>query len=76
MSTLTRIDQSIEVMESIISKNRHSLTEEEFRCLFESIALLKEYKNKQKVSSYLNPQIVQRVVEILLRFLLDGTCDQ
>lgn len=65
------IDQAITAIESIISKNRHSLTEDEIRCLFEVATLLKEYKNESKRGEYLNPQIVQKAFEILLRFLLD-----
>ena len=72
MRKLISVDQSIEVIESIISKNRHSLTEEEIRCLFEVITLLKEYKNESNVGHYLNEQIIQKAFEVLLRFLLDG----
>ncbi|MFN0213162.1 MAG: hypothetical protein ACKVT2_02815 [Saprospiraceae bacterium] len=71
MRTLLSIDEAISVLESIISKNRHSLTEEELRCLFEVIALLKEYKDEGNLSQYLNPQIIQKAVEVLLRFLLE-----
>lgn len=71
MGKFLSVDETISVLESIISKNRHSLTEEELGCLFEVIDLLKEYKDERNLSQYLNPQIIQRAVEVLVRFLLE-----
>lgn len=71
MRKLKSIDQAIAAVESIISKNRHSLTEDEVRCLFEVTTILKEYKDESNGGRYLNPQLAQKAIEILLRFLLD-----
>ena len=71
MRKLLSIDEAILVLESIISKNRHSLTEEELECLFEIITLLKEYRDEGSLSQYLNSQIIQKAFEVLLRFLLE-----
>ena len=71
MRKFNSIDKAISVLESIISKNRHSLTEEELRCLLEVINLLKEYKNEKSQKHYLSPQIMQKAFEVLLRFLLE-----
>lgn len=71
MRKLISVDEAILVIESIISKNRHSLTDEELGRLFEIITLLKEYKERGKPSQYLNPIVIQKAFEILLRFLLD-----
>lgn len=65
------IDEAVNAIESVILKNRHSLTEDEVKCLIEGINLLKEYKDQSKPNHFLNPQIVQKTIEVLLKFLLE-----
>jgi|GEM_PF-2301502 len=72
MSKLISVDKAISAIDSIISKNRHSFTDKELRDLFEVVTLLKEYKDKSSFGSYLNPIIIQKATEVLLRFMLEA----